>query len=611
VLLKRARYLLSAALSVLIAVAVYDAFVGFPVTHALPAKRMNAYGGHAYTVNVRSHRLWLLYFDSDSPDRPDASSARILENGARLGPAHSMHARIAEVGAGAYSHWGNAVYFSASDNSDPRSNGKTYVFAVTARLPIKMFARIAAISTGSLLLLWSHWLISLARSRLQNRQSGQLARAALLRISVSLGALIVAAFCFARLTTIAQGAIYWLLLHAIAVAAIFALRWATVLASCFFARIREWKGSATPALIVVSIGLACAGMELGLYLLRPGAGNVTAEPLELTASPPDMTAHPLVVRTGQAELTLPANLVARMEQRHRLITMPEAFRRIAVAIPGTQRADRWQGVLHIYDQNNLRRQIGPFPLKDPRVFRIIVDGDSLTYGDGIDAEWTYPAQLQRLLAKDYAIEVINLGADGLQSEDIARQIERMAPLLQPDLIIYGVCLNDFLPSGVRQYAKFDVPLPEWFKSTSLERTRLAGLLADGYNTLLLRLGLRADFYDDILSDFQGYQERFSTDVKRMNEFVRGKGLPPITGIVLDQFPSYGGRGYRIARTAEELMLKARFDVIPTEQYYREYDGHAFIVSHWEQHPDEQANAIFATMIADHLIGRPDLSRYKK
>ena len=613
VLLRGARHLLSAALLVLMAVAVYCTFVGLSVTHALPAKRMNAYGGHAFTVNApRSDRLWPLYFDSDSPDRPDASSARIFEDGATLGPAHSLHARIAEIGAGAYSHWGNAVYLSASDNSDPRGNGKTYVFAVTASLPIKVFALIAAVSTGSLLLLWSHWLIPLTKSRLQNRQSGQRARVALLRLSVSLAALIVAAFCFARLTTIAQGAIYWLLLHAIAVAAIFALREATALGSCFTDRMREWRGSATLALVIASIGISCAGTEIGLYLLRGSVGNLVARPFEATPTPSsEITAGPLVVRTGQAEITLPSELVALMQQRRRLITMPREFQRIPVTVAGANRASRWQGVLHIYDQDAFRRKIGPFPPKDPRGFRVMVVGDSMTYGDGIEAEWTYPAQLQRLLERDHSVEVINLGADGLQSEDIVRNIERMAPVLQPDLIVYGVCLNDFLPSGVRQYSRFDVPLPEWFKSMSLQRTRLAGLLSDGYNALLLKLGFRMDFFDDILADFQGYQQRFGRDVQRMNDFVRGRGLPPITGMVLDQFPTYGDRGYRIARTAEELMRRAGFDVISSEQYYRTYSGQTFIVSHWEAHPNEHANAIFATMIADRLLGRADLSKYKK
>lgn len=37
-----------------------------------------------------------------------------------------MHEAVRTSGAGAYSHWGRDLYFSASDNSDPRSNGRVY-----------------------------------------------------------------------------------------------------------------------------------------------------------------------------------------------------------------------------------------------------------------------------------------------------------------------------------------------------------------------------------------------------------------------------------------------------------------------------------------------------
>jgi len=106
----------SAALFILMTVAAYGGFVGISVTHALSSGEMNTYGGHAYTVDTpTSDRLWPLHSDSDAPDRTGASSARILEDGAKLGPVHSIHARIVEVGAGACSHCDDAVHFSASD----------------------------------------------------------------------------------------------------------------------------------------------------------------------------------------------------------------------------------------------------------------------------------------------------------------------------------------------------------------------------------------------------------------------------------------------------------------------------------------------------------------
>jgi len=49
-----------------------------------------------------------------------------------LGPAHTVHPEIRERGSGGYSHWQDSVYFSTSDNSDPRSNGRRYHAYVAA-----------------------------------------------------------------------------------------------------------------------------------------------------------------------------------------------------------------------------------------------------------------------------------------------------------------------------------------------------------------------------------------------------------------------------------------------------------------------------------------------
>jgi hypothetical protein len=63
---------------------------------------------------------------SDGMNHPSRSPLVILENGQPLGPQHSMHETIRFVGRGCLSHWGDALYFSTSDNSDPRTNGRTY-----------------------------------------------------------------------------------------------------------------------------------------------------------------------------------------------------------------------------------------------------------------------------------------------------------------------------------------------------------------------------------------------------------------------------------------------------------------------------------------------------
>jgi transcriptional regulator CtsR len=68
---------------------------------------------------------------------------RIFENGIELGPAHSAHANIRTLGQGRFSHWDDgsgtagavALLFSASDNTNPKTNGRTYTYQNGSSLP--------------------------------------------------------------------------------------------------------------------------------------------------------------------------------------------------------------------------------------------------------------------------------------------------------------------------------------------------------------------------------------------------------------------------------------------------------------------------------------------
>ena len=64
---------------------------------------------------------------ADSPEAPRQSKLVLCENNLLLGPGHSIHAEIAKLGKGRYSHWKDAgLIFASSDNSDPNSNGRNY-----------------------------------------------------------------------------------------------------------------------------------------------------------------------------------------------------------------------------------------------------------------------------------------------------------------------------------------------------------------------------------------------------------------------------------------------------------------------------------------------------
>jgi len=68
----------------------------------------------------------------DDAKDPKASIVRLFENGKELGAAHASHGDIRSIGKGQFSHWGTSLIFSASDNTDPRTNGRSYTYSVGA-----------------------------------------------------------------------------------------------------------------------------------------------------------------------------------------------------------------------------------------------------------------------------------------------------------------------------------------------------------------------------------------------------------------------------------------------------------------------------------------------
>nr|WP_068893329.1 pectate lyase [Pedobacter panaciterrae] len=88
----------------------------------LNVSKANSDGGFSYKV-------YEIPVSGDS-GTGSTSTMKVFENGKELGPGHSNHADIRSIGKGRFSHWLNTVYISASDNTDPRTNGRTYTYSL-------------------------------------------------------------------------------------------------------------------------------------------------------------------------------------------------------------------------------------------------------------------------------------------------------------------------------------------------------------------------------------------------------------------------------------------------------------------------------------------------
>jgi hypothetical protein len=64
---------------------------------------------------------------ANSADNPTRSPMLMCENNRLLGPAHTSGGDISKRGAGRFTHWkGMGFIFSASDETDPNVNGRSY-----------------------------------------------------------------------------------------------------------------------------------------------------------------------------------------------------------------------------------------------------------------------------------------------------------------------------------------------------------------------------------------------------------------------------------------------------------------------------------------------------
>ena len=86
--------------------------------------------------------------------------------------------------------------------------------------------------------------------------------------------------------------------------------------------------------------------------------------------------------------------------------------------------------------------------KRPNTIRILVVGDSITFGYGIPVESTYAKVLERLLNTDATgtthYEVLNAGTLGGSLSDYHHLLSLKAEPLQPDIVVVGLNLNDIV-----------------------------------------------------------------------------------------------------------------------------------------------------------------------
>lgn len=244
------------------------------------------------------------------------------------------------------------------------------------------------------------------------------------------------------------------------------------------------------------------------------------------------------------------------------------------------------------------------PAKPAGVRRILVIGDSFTFGEDVSDEQVYPARLEMLLS---GVEVLNLGVRGYGTDQQYLRLQRMGYDYQPDLVILGVYTLNIERNvlSFRDYAKpvfrfrngrlqcENVPLPH--PNDAGERfvprmpcCRLLAVARKGLDDFLNRTWLdpkwaiSAHILDAIRREVEASGIRLLVVHIPANRGIRD------TAVFLNDWTSRNHVPY--------LDLYDAFDALTANDRARLYAGHWTSFGH-----EVAAEAIRQMIVADHLL----------
>ncbi len=275
--------------------------------------------------------------------------------------------------------------------------------------------------------------------------------------------------------------------------------------------------------------------------------------------------------------------------------------------------------------NNFRLK-GPFSFrqksfeipKPEGTFRIMILGDSFSWGVGMPEEKRYSNILERLLNSKFKFkkfEVINLSVLGFCTVEKSKLLRNMKDMVQPDLIIVGFCINDPKPG------------PQISSPERIEFERKTGKSLGSVLRFLGKIGLSklADLIyksvwkfaeiSDIIPTWQEVVDRaYNPKSKEWNDFLKALrdiknisdelGLPPPIFAVLNHGTS-ASKPTNYNKPDKELRLylkwwhqaekaakkKGFITCNMEEEIKRELSNTPLGVNKWDAHPSEKLHEV--------------------
>ncbi len=247
---------------------------------------------------------------------------------------------------------------------------------------------------------------------------------------------------------------------------------------------------------------------------------------------------------------------------------------------------------------------GPeFPERRTGVLRVALVGDSFTFGTAVALEDTLAVRLQSALAeRGREAQVLNLGVPGYTASNVAAVVESRALALQPDVVLYVFYANDVEPP--REWGEIPpdsiidaldgYPLHSAFLQWTLVRTKQVFL---AFGVQLARRTPQAS-----RAEYAGAGgARVRASLVRMQEACEQEGVR----LLIAAYPHLTRSAHNPFRPIDEGLAAdcAALDleyVDLLEAFGAEGNLARYWASVFDHHPDGEANALVASLLATRL-----------
>ncbi len=200
-------------------------------------------------------------------------------------------------------------------------------------------------------------------------------------------------------------------------------------------------------------------------------------------------------------------------------------------------------------------------------FRILVVGDSVSFGYLMPSVRTFPALLESQLSKHQPVRVLNAGMHGNDTHGNLYTLQRAMRLFAPQLIIYQFGLNDIgrrsvVDAGGEVAAGGPQSRAPWMKlKRVLRRSALYLSLAERYNYVKLRWGLRTWVFDAWAVTQPPERERHA--MQRVYDEVQREGIPMVVTVLPYDWQVFSDRdeAVQIQQRVSELLDDERITFV--------------------------------------------------